>query len=152
MAPRTDQQMHLDEQLCFSLYAASRAMTSAYRDRLSDLGLTYTQYIVVLLLLEHHLLPMHEVGRRLHLDSATLSPLLKRMESQGLVTRTRSVEDERVVLVQLTEQGRQMRSELGKLQVEVQRCAGMPRDELMKLKDELDELTGHLRDSEAESA
>lgn len=152
MASRTDQEMQLDEQLCFSLYAASRAMTSAYRDRLSTLGLTYTQYIVVLLLLEHHLLPMHEVGRRLHLDSATLSPLLKRMEAQGLVTRSRSVEDERVVLVQLTEQGRGMREELGRLQVDVQRCAGMPRHELMDLKGQLDELTGFLRDAEAEPA
>lgn len=152
MATRTDHEMQLDGQLCFSLYAASRAMTSAYRDRLSELGITYTQYIVVLLLLEHHLLPMHEVGRRLHLDSATLSPLLKRMEGQGLVTRTRSVEDERVVLVQLTEQGRGMRAELGRLQVEVQRCAGMPTDELMGLKDQLDELTTHLRDAEPEPA
>ncbi|GAA4668641.1 MarR family winged helix-turn-helix transcriptional regulator [Nocardioides nanhaiensis] len=152
MATRNDQEMQLDEQLCFSLYAASRAMTSAYRDRLSELGLTYTQYIVVLLLLEHHLLPMHEVGRRLHLDSATLSPLLKRMESQGLVTRTRSVEDERVVLVQLTPQGRSMRTELGRLQVEVQRCSGMTRGDLMELKDQLNELTGNLRDSEPEHA
>ena len=138
------QQLSLDHQLCFALYAASRALTAAYRPRLAQLGLTYTQYVVVLLLLEHGTLPMHELGRRLQLDSATLSPLLKRMEAQALVTRRRTADDERVVEVDLTEAGRALRDDLAPLQHDIDRATGLGHGQRSALRDDLHGLTAHL--------
>ncbi|WP_353862470.1 MarR family winged helix-turn-helix transcriptional regulator [Svornostia abyssi] len=99
----------LDRQVCFALYAASRAVTAAYRPLLEPLGLTYPQYLVMLVLWERGPLPVHEIGDALRLDSGTLSPLLKRLEAGGLVRRRRSAEDERRVLVALTDEGRALR-------------------------------------------
>ncbi|MET8854475.1 MarR family transcriptional regulator [Amycolatopsis sp. NPDC004625] len=106
----------LDEQTCFALYAASRAVTDAYRPLLGELGLTYPQYLVLLVLWESDARPVKEIGEALHLDYGTLSPLLKRLEATGLVTRTRLPADERTVVVGLTEQGRAART----------RAAGVP--------------------------
>ncbi|MBP1627610.1 MAG: MarR family transcriptional regulator [Holophagaceae bacterium] len=103
--------MRLDEQLCFALYAASRAMTQAYQPFLAPLRLTYPQYVVMLVLWEGDGLTVSEIGERLRLDSGTLTPLLKRLEGLGYVTRRRSLEDERRVLVSLTDQGRELRKE-----------------------------------------
>jgi DNA-binding MarR family transcriptional regulator len=100
----------LDEQACFALYAASRAVTDTYRPLLGELGLTYPQYLVLLVLWESDDRPVKEIGERLHLDYGTLSPLLKRLEANGLVTRTRRPADERTVVVSLTEEGRSMRT------------------------------------------
>lgn len=99
----------LDRQVCFALYAASRAVTAAYRPLLEPLGLTYPQYLVMLVLWERGRLPVREIGDALRLDSGTLSPLLKRLEAAGLVTRERSPEDERQVVVDLTDDGRSLR-------------------------------------------
>ena len=96
----------LDEQLCFALYSASRAVTAAYRPLLEELGLTYPQYLVLLVLWEDEPCTVGHLGERLHLDSGTLSPLLKRLESAGLVRRQRSAADERRVDVTLTPEGR----------------------------------------------
>lgn len=96
----------LDEQLCFALYSASRAVTAAYRPLLDELGLTYPQYLVLVVLWEDEPCTVGHLGDRLHLDSGTLSPLLKRLESAGLVRRQRSATDERRVDITLTPKGR----------------------------------------------
>ena len=101
----------LDEQICFALYNASRAMTARYKALLEPLGLTYPQYLVMLVLWEAQPVTVSELGERLVLDSGTLSPLLKRLESAGLIARIRSTEDERSVLISLTAAGDVMRGE-----------------------------------------
>jgi DNA-binding MarR family transcriptional regulator len=100
-----DDILKLDSQLCFALYAATRAMTNAYRELLTSLGLTYPQYLVMLVLWEHGTSTVKDLGQMLSLDSGTLSPLLKRLESAGLVERKRRTEDERLVEIHLTEAG-----------------------------------------------
>lgn len=105
----TPQQLRLDNQLCFLFHRISRDLTAAYRPLLADLGLTYPQYLVMLVLWEQDGLGVGEIGERLRLDSGTLSPLLRRLESAGMLTRERSVDDERRVSVHLTEQGRVLR-------------------------------------------
>jgi DNA-binding MarR family transcriptional regulator len=108
MPPR-DPALALDEQLCFALYAASRALTRAYAPLLEPLGITYPQYLVLLVLWEEDGVSVKRLGERLELDSGTLTPLLKRLEQQGIVEKRRSVEDERVVHVHLTQAGRALR-------------------------------------------
>ncbi|WP_270257079.1 MarR family winged helix-turn-helix transcriptional regulator [Kocuria marina] len=98
--------LRLDTQLCFALYSASRKVTSAYREPLKDMGLTYPQYLVLLVLWENDHRKVNQLGEALMLDSGTLSPLLRRMESAGFVTRRRSDEDERSVVISLTDKGR----------------------------------------------
>ncbi|WP_371483852.1 MarR family winged helix-turn-helix transcriptional regulator [Kitasatospora sp. NBC_00315] len=101
--------LKLDHQICFSLHAASRAFGGVYRVLLKDLGLTYPQYLVMLVLWEHGELPVKQIGEHLRLDSGTLSPLLKRLEAAGHVRRSRSAEDERSVTVALTGAGTALR-------------------------------------------
>ncbi|WP_202919000.1 MarR family winged helix-turn-helix transcriptional regulator [Saccharothrix deserti] len=101
--------LELDDQLCFALYAASRAVTARYRPLLDDLGLTYPQYLVLLVLWERGSVPVKDVAAALQLDYGTLSPLLKRLESAGLIRRERRPDDERSVRVVLTEQGEELR-------------------------------------------
>ena len=99
----------LEDQLCFALYAASRALTARYRPQLEEIGLTYPQYLVMMVLWEEDNQTVGQLGTRLNLDSGTLSPLLKRLTAAGLVTRHRRVEDERSVAIALTEEGRALR-------------------------------------------
>lgn len=99
----------LEDQLCFALYAASRALTARYRPQLEAIGLTYPQYLVMMLLWEQDNQTVGQLGARLNLDSGTLSPLLKRLTAAGLVSRHRRVEDERSVAIALTDQGRGLR-------------------------------------------
>ncbi|CAB3910253.1 MarR family winged helix-turn-helix transcriptional regulator [Achromobacter anxifer] len=101
----------LDSQLCFALYSTSLAMNKVYRKLLRGLDLTYPQYLVMLVLWEGDEITVTDIGERLFLDSATLTPLLKRLEAAGLVTRKRAVEDERQVIVGLTRQGRELRAQ-----------------------------------------
>ena len=108
----------LDNQLCFPLYAASRELTRCYKPYLDPLGLTYPQYVTMMALWEHDGMKVGELGSRLHLDSATLTPLLKRLEGRGLLTRRRSDADERAVIVSLTDEGRALRTQA----LEVPRC------------------------------
>ncbi|MEU8723735.1 MarR family winged helix-turn-helix transcriptional regulator [Streptomyces antimycoticus] len=103
--PSADELLRLDRQLCFSLHAASRAFDGLYRRVLSDTGLTYPQYLAMLVLWEYGEMPVKRLGEFLRLDSGTLSPLLKRMQTAGLVQRERSAHDERSVTVRLTAEG-----------------------------------------------
>ncbi|MBP6852114.1 MAG: MarR family transcriptional regulator [Rhodoferax sp.] len=105
----------LDNQLCFALYSASLAMTKVYKPLLEALGLTYPQYLVMLVLWEHDTLTVSELGEHLFLDSGTLTPLLKRMEIAGLVQRSRSPDDERRVLVAPTAAGRKLKVRAAKV-------------------------------------
>ena len=105
----------LDNQLCFALYSASLAMTKVYKPLLEALGLTYPQYLVMLVLWEHDTLTVTELGEHLFLDSGTLTPLLKRMEIAGLVQRSRSPDDERRVLVAPTAAGRKLKVRAAKV-------------------------------------
>ena len=110
-----DQALLLDNQLCFALYSASLAMTKLYKPLLDELGLTYPQYLVMLVLWEGDRLMVSELGQRLCLDSGTLTPLLKRLESTGLVSRMRDAEDERRVRIQLTAAGRKLKARAAKV-------------------------------------
>jgi DNA-binding MarR family transcriptional regulator len=106
-----DDPLSLDRQVCFPLYAATNLLQRAYRPVLEPLGLTYSQYLVMLLLWEHDPASVGGLGERLHLDTATMTPLLKRMEQSGFVSRTRDPQDERRVLITLTPKGRQLREQ-----------------------------------------
>jgi MarR family transcriptional regulator, organic hydroperoxide resistance regulator len=149
MARRPDPDFTLDHQLCFALYAASRAMTAAYRQGLSRAGLTYPQYVVLLLLWEHGSLPMGQLCQRLHLDSATLSPLLKRMAAQGLITRSRSPADERAVEVTCTAAGHELRGRARVVQAEVELSTGLSGAELAAMRTDLHRVAARLRDHQA---
>lgn len=105
-----DQLLQLDRQLCFALYSASHAMSRAYKPHLDALGLTYPQYVAMLVLWERDGLTVSEIGERLYLDSGTLTPLLKRLEAAGYISRLRDVADERRVLIQLTAAGRKLKA------------------------------------------
>jgi DNA-binding MarR family transcriptional regulator len=137
---------HLDEQLCFALYNAQRAVTRAYAPLLEPLGLTYPQYLALLVLWERDGLPVKQLGERLALDSGTLTPLLKRLEHQGLVERRRGELDERVVHIHLTVRGRALRVKARKIPAELARRAGYDvasersLHELVRLRDELTQL------------
>ena len=114
--------LKLDNQLCFPLYAAARQVTSLYTPYLKELGLTYTQYIVFLVLWERDGLTVGELGSRLYLDNGTLTPLLKKLEAAGYIRRERSAEDERVVLISLTDEGRALRDRAKDIPVRVGSC------------------------------
>ena len=110
-----DQALLLDNQLCFALYSASLAMTKLYKPLLDDLGLTYPQYLAMLVLWERDGLMVSQLGERLFLDSGTLTPLLKRLEVAGLISRIRDVQDERRVHIRLTAAGRRLKSRAAKV-------------------------------------
>ena len=110
-----DEALMLENQLCFALYSASLAMTKLYKPLLDELGLTYPQYLVMLVLWEGDGLMVSELGQRLFLDSGTLTPLLKRLEASGLVSRMRDVQDERRVHIHLTSAGRKLRARAAKV-------------------------------------
>ena len=113
--PDSVELLHLDNQVCFALYSASLAMTKLYKPLLEDIGLTYPQYLVMLVLWEGDQLMVSELGERLSLDSGTLTPLLKRLEAAGLLTRVRDAHDERRVRIALTDAGRALRSAAEKI-------------------------------------
>lgn len=139
--------LHLDRQLCFALYSASRATTAAYRPLLDQLGLTYPQYLVLLVLWEDERVTVRRLGERLHLDSGTLSPLLKRLEAIGFVQRQRSVADERSVEVTLTESGRELESQAQCIPENLFGASGLTVDEIENLRDAVQRLTHVLRDA-----
>lgn len=127
----------VDEQLCFALYAASRAMTSFYRSLLDELHITYPQYLVLLCLWERDGVTVREIGDALRLDYGTLSPLLKRMETSGLVHRARSAEDERAVRVSLTATGREMEGRAAAFPSAVVAATGLSDERVVELRDTL---------------
>jgi DNA-binding MarR family transcriptional regulator len=137
--------LRLDDQLCFSIYAASHAFTRFYRPLLEPLGLTYPQYLVLLTLWENDRLPLKAIGARLGLDSGTLTPLVKRMQDAGLVARTRDPADERQVLVSLTAKGRRLEQKAQSFPQQIGAASGCSAAELgaltrllFRLRDDLD--------------
>ncbi|MFH8489603.1 MarR family winged helix-turn-helix transcriptional regulator [Streptomyces longisporoflavus] len=136
--------LRLDHQVCFSLHAASRAFGGVYRDALKDLGLTYPQYLVMLVLWEDGPRPVKAIGERLRLDSGTLSPLLKRLEAAGLVRRERSAADERSVTVHLTDDGAELRERALAVPRRILEATGMTVEEVLALQGLLGRLTGAL--------
>ncbi len=133
--------VELDDQLCFALYAASRAVTARYRPMLDKMGLTYPQYLVMMLLWEEDGQTVGQLGGRLALDSGTLSPLLKRLTAAGLVTRQRRVDDERSVSIQLTAAGRELESNAMEVSRDIIGALGLTIAEFDHLKGELRALT-----------
>lgn len=130
----------LDRQVCFALAAASRSVIGLYRPVLEPLGLTHPQYLVMLALWERSPRTVRNIGEALHLEPATLSPLLKRLESAGLVTRTRSSTDERALDVDLTEAGAALRAEAEKVPAQIVARLGMQVSELEAIRDGLTRL------------
>jgi DNA-binding MarR family transcriptional regulator len=136
-------QLELDRQLCFALYTASRAVVRTYAPLLEDAGLTYPQYITMLVLWEAPERPrsVGELGERLHLDSGTLTPLLKRLTALGYVTRSRDAEDERRVLVTVTAEGLALRDRLAAVPASFLSCLNLDVAEASALRDQLTALT-----------
>ncbi|MCA0351133.1 MAG: MarR family transcriptional regulator [Chloroflexi bacterium] len=124
----------LEQQLCFDVYAASRAINKAYRPLLETLGLTYPQYLVMLVLWEHEAQTVKQLGEQLQLDSGTLSPLLKRLESAGFLQRQRRASDEREVEIQLTEAGRALRQQASNVPASIFQAIGLSAAEYLQLK------------------
>jgi DNA-binding MarR family transcriptional regulator len=147
-------QFELDRQLCFALYTASRAIVRAYAPLLDDAGLTYPQYVTMMALWEDPDRPrsVGELGERLHLDSGTLTPLLKRLAAMGYVTRSRDTEDERRVLVRVTAEGLALREHLAAVPESLLACLGMDPAEAGTLRDRLAELTAALDSRTGETA
>ena len=136
-------QLELDRQLCFALYTASRAVVRSYAPLLEDAGLTYPQYITMLVLWEAPERPrsVGELGERLHLDSGTLTPMLKRLSALGYVTRSRDAEDERRVLVTVTAEGLALRDRLAAVPASFLSCLNVDVAEASALRDQLTALT-----------
>ena len=134
--------MKLENQLCFPLYAAARSVTGLYTPWLKELGLTYTQYITFLVLWEKDGIPVGEICEKLMLDNGTVSPLLKKMENAGYITRSRSAEDDRVVVITLTEQGREMQKKARDIPEKVGECIDLPPEKAKTLYELLYELLG----------
>jgi len=135
-----EQQMRLDQQFCFAVYACSREITKLYHPLLKDLGITYTQYITLLALWEKDRVPVKELGRRLYLDSGTLTPLLKKLETSGYVTRSRDPNDERSVLIELTEKGRALEAQACHIPERLFAEAGVSYDEIVAVRETMKSL------------
>lgn len=138
--------LQLDQQLCFALYSANLALHKVYRKLLSQLDLTYPQYLVMLVLWERDELRVSDIGERLFLDSATLTPLLKRLEAAGLLTRYRGTADERQVIIALTAAGRTLREKAQAVPEAVMCATDCSLDEIVTLKQQLEKLRGSLND------
>jgi MarR family transcriptional regulator, organic hydroperoxide resistance regulator len=139
-----DGELALGRQVCFALYSASRAVTGLYRPVLEPLGLTYPQYLVMLVLWERGPRTVKQLGEHLMLDSGTLSPLLKRLAAAGLLTRGRNPGDERSVTVRLTERGASLREQAKTVPATVAGASGMTVAELTTLREALVEFTGRI--------
>lgn len=139
--------LELDHQLCIALYNASRAVNGCYRPLLDEIGITYSQYAVMLVLWERERTTMRELGAALHLDSGTLSPVLKRLEAMGYVTRSRHLADERILDVAITPAGEAVRERAAAAQHSVETMTGYAPHELARLRDELNALSARMRDA-----
>ncbi|MCU1736559.1 MULTISPECIES: MarR family winged helix-turn-helix transcriptional regulator [Pseudomonas] len=137
----------LDNQVCFALHSTSLLMTKVYKPLLQALNLTYPQYLAMMVLWEKDGLTVGEISTRLLTDPGSLTPLLKRLESEGLLSRTRSKEDERVVIVELTEQGRALRDQARGIPQCILAASGDSLERLRALQAELVALRGHLQES-----
>jgi DNA-binding MarR family transcriptional regulator len=140
----SDEWLHLDRQLCFALYASSLAMTKQYKPLLAALGLTYPQYLVMLLLWESDGVSISSLGQRLSLDSGTLTPLLKRLEANGLISRRRAVDDERRVDIFLSEAGNTLRVRARQIPPQMACATACSLEELQALTQRLHQLRQQL--------
>jgi DNA-binding MarR family transcriptional regulator len=139
----------LEDHLCFAVYAANHAFAAAYKPLLEPLGVTYPQYLVLLILWEQQGRTVKEIGARLHLDSGTLTPLLKRMEAAGLVRRQRDAKDERQVRIQLTPKGAVLQSHAAELKSTLFCALGEAEEAITKLRNSLTAVSGRLRSTRA---
>ncbi|ENX61179.1 MULTISPECIES: MarR family winged helix-turn-helix transcriptional regulator [Acinetobacter] len=137
-------QLLLDNQLCFLIYSTNLALNQVYRQLLAPLGLTYPQYLVMLVLWEKDQLSVSEIGERLFLESSTLTPLLKKLEAADLITRQRSSKDERQVIITLTPQGQALQLQAIDIPNQLAQAASCSPTALLALKDQLSELRTHL--------
>jgi len=142
--PPVDTHLMLDQQFCFALYSANLALNKVYRKLLAKLNLTYPQYLVMLVLWERDEVMVSEIGERLFLDSATLTPLLKRLEIAGLLGRYRSSVDERQVIIRLSERGRALRETAGTIPEGVLCATGCNVEQLNEMKRQLQRLRAQL--------
>ena len=142
--------MKLANQLCFPLYAAARSVTRLYTPHLKPLGLTYTQYIVLLVLWEKDGISVTEIGEKLMLDNGTLSPLLKKLEQAGYISRQRSREDERIVVITLTEAGKALQEKAKDVPLQVAGCFGLPPEKAQALYSLLYELLDNRKNHNTE--
>ncbi len=125
--------LKLENQLCFPLYACSREIVKKYNPHLDDIGLTYTQYIVMMVMWEDRRISVKHLGERLYLDSGTLTPVLKSLEAKGFVTRTRSSEDERVLIVELTAEGEALKEQAVSIPPKIGCCVDLTPEEATEL-------------------
>ncbi|WP_346356057.1 MarR family transcriptional regulator [Azotosporobacter soli] len=143
---KQEEMLRLDNQLCFAVYASAKAIVGAYRTELEKIGLTYTQYIALLALWEKEEMTLKELGRRLFLDSGTLTPMLKKMAAAGLLTRLRSTTDERNMVVRLTEQGRALKSKVYSLPEQTLCASKLSLEEAVQLREQLKRLLHALQE------
>jgi len=134
---QTGERLKLDNQLCFAFYVCSKEIIKKYRPILTPLGLTYTGYITLLALWEKDNIPVSKLGERLYLDSGTLTPLLKKLESQGYIKRTRSDKDERQVFVSLTEAGHELKKQAADVPEQLAKSYGMNECQATEMMDNL---------------
>lgn len=128
-----NEKLKLSNQLCFPLYAAAKEITRRYKPLLDPYGLTYTQYIAMMALWEHNSLSVSELGMMLFLDSGTLTPMLKKMENEGLIKRERLNSDERKVIITLSAKGAKLHDIIGNVPDEMSNCVGLEMAEAMQL-------------------
>lgn len=140
--------LKLDNQLCFAIYALSREITRLYRPILLDIGLTYTQYIVMLVLWEQDAIALKDMGKKLNLDSGTLTPLLKKLESEGLIIRKRDEKDERNLLVYLTDKGRNLMGTAEEVPEKMACKIPLPMDEIVELRDKIKQIINQIEVNE----
>jgi DNA-binding MarR family transcriptional regulator len=139
-----EEEKRLERQLCFAVYSTAHAFTRAYKPILDKVGLTYPQYLVMLVLWEKAALPVKSIGEQLDLDSGTLSPLLKRLEQSGLISRTRDPKDERQVIVSLTPDGDRMRAEVDTIMTAIGQSIGCTLEDMGKIREMLQGLRTNL--------
>lgn len=127
------EELKLENQLCFPLYACSREVIKQYRPFLDTIGLTYTQYVAMMVCWEEEAISVKELGRRLYLDSGTLTPVLKALEQKGYITRRRSAEDERVLIAALTDAGRDLQEQAAEIPRQIGGCIRLEPEEALEL-------------------
>ncbi|MDK1384692.1 MarR family transcriptional regulator [Sinorhizobium sp. 8-89] len=146
-----DEALTLGQQLCFAVYSAGHAFNRTYKPLLDRFGLTYPQYLVLLALWQQDRMTVKRIGEEMGLDSGTLSPLLKRLEAAGYVSRLRDPGDERQVIVSLTEKGRHLKAEAFGILAEIGKASGCTLEEIRDLREALHRLTQRLGSSQQES-
>lgn len=137
--------IRLENQLCFPLYACAKEIIRQYRKPLEEIGLTYTQYVVMMVLWQYGGMTEGELGTKVHLDSGTLAPLLKRLEKQGVINRVRPDDNERKLFISLTEKGEALKEDALKVPQAMQGCVDLTQDEVMELKRLLEKALSRMR-------